>query len=272
MNRSLERYVKSGYRRVEGWLLPGAVQMIIACAGVQTARGVKGHVAEIGVHHGKFFILLYLLKAAGEKAVAVDLFGEQEKNIDGSGEGNLAKLNENLQKHAGNNDVIICAGDSAKITGNSLIEAAGGKFRFVSIDGGHTAAITAHDLATAETALAPGGIVILDDYFNEMWPEVSVGTTNYFSAPRGIAPFAIGANKVLFCHSDYAHAYSEAVKLNCPAYVERNFLGARVVCAEFAKPALAVRIGRQGWWKLLRETPPGRMLRALYKLVSPRLP
>jgi hypothetical protein len=263
--------MRAGHKRVEGWLLPGAMRMIAACAGAQTVRGVHGHVGEIGVHHGKLFVFLYLLKAADEKAVAVDLFDQQENNVDGSGRGDLGKLTANLQRHAGRKDFMSCATDSRKITGGELIEKAGGKFRLFSLDGGHSAAVTAHDLGLAEAALAPGGIIILDDYFNETWPEVSAGTVKYFDTPRGIAPFAIGANKILFCHPDYAGSYSEAVKLNCPGYVERDFLGARVVCCDFSKPALAVRVGQHGWWKLLRETPPGRMLRALYRALRPLL-
>jgi hypothetical protein len=44
-----------------------------------------------------------------------------------------------------------------------------------------------------------GRLIILDDYFNEMWSGVSEGVHRYFREPRGILPFATGANKTFFC-------------------------------------------------------------------------
>jgi hypothetical protein len=49
--------------------------------------GITGNVAEIGVHHGRLFILLYLLTSPDERALAVDLFSGQERNIGSSGHG-----------------------------------------------------------------------------------------------------------------------------------------------------------------------------------------
>jgi hypothetical protein len=52
-------------------------------------------------------------------------------------------------------------------------------------------------------ALAPG-VIILDDYFNEMWPGVSEGVHRYFRELHGVLPFATGANKMLFCNASSA--------------------------------------------------------------------
>ena len=94
----------------------------------------------------------------------------------------------------------------------------------ISIDGGHTADITAHDLATAEGALAEGGIVLLDDCFKEMWPGVINGVHRYFSEPRSIIPFGIGANKTFFCHRPFAAGYAaeENGQKSCRAGVFRE--------------------------------------------------
>jgi hypothetical protein len=51
--------------------------------------------------------------------------------------------------------------------------------RFFSLDGGHSEASTFHDLELAEV-VKEGGIMIVDDYFLEDCPAVSVGTMRYF--------------------------------------------------------------------------------------------
>eukprot|EP00775_Hariotina_reticulata_P004385 gene4385-4639_t len=48
--------------------------------------GVFGTVAEIGVHHGKFFLPIMGFSAREEPAIALDLFEQQGQNFDASGE------------------------------------------------------------------------------------------------------------------------------------------------------------------------------------------
>ncbi|HZL59313.1 MAG TPA: class I SAM-dependent methyltransferase [Stellaceae bacterium] len=265
----LERYRHRGNKQVNGWLEPGAIEMIAALADAQTRLKVIGHVAEIGVHRGRLFILLALLRRAGEKAVAIDLFDLQHLNIDQSGEGDRVKLMANLLRHADTKDFLIHQGDSTQLTGAALVALAGGKFRLFSVDGGHTADITAHDLATAESALAPGGIVILDDCFNELWPDVAVGTMRYFGQPRGIVPFATGGNKVMFCHPAYAAGYRTALA-GCASKTDaRKFLGCEVLCLSFKSSTFAERVGGQAWWRAVRDTAPVRILRRAYRYWAP---
>ncbi len=266
----LERYRRRGNKKVDGWFEPGAVEMIVALAKAQLVLGIAGHVAEIGVHRGRLFILLSLLRRAGEKAVAIDLFDLQHLNVDKSGEGDRAKLMANLARHADTKDVFIHQGDSIELSNESLVMLAGGKFRLFSVDGGHTAGITAHDLATAENSLAPGGIVILDDCFNESWPDVAVGTVRYFSRPRSIVPFAIGGNKVMFCQPAYAEKYRMALSDLTSRMITRTFLDCEVLCLNFKALNFVERVSKQAWWRLARNTTPLRMLRRFYRYLGPQ--
>ena len=59
--RDYLRYAVFGRQLVEGWLSPLGLTFIDALESSQRQHGVTGHVAEIGVHHGKLFILLSLL-------------------------------------------------------------------------------------------------------------------------------------------------------------------------------------------------------------------
>ena len=60
MSIRVARYIRHGKFYVEGWLRTEAALVIAALNARQRALDVKGGIAEIGVHHGKLFILLYL--------------------------------------------------------------------------------------------------------------------------------------------------------------------------------------------------------------------
>jgi hypothetical protein len=119
---------------VKGWLLPGAIKMVMALAKVQDAEEIKGNVGEIGVHHGRLLILLTLLTRDGEKAVAVDLFSDQDRNVDHSGKGDLKQFKENLEHHANSISVAIHQGDRTELTSTAFIKRGEGTFRLISVD------------------------------------------------------------------------------------------------------------------------------------------
>jgi hypothetical protein len=269
MPDGLERYARHGHHQVEGWLLTGAIDLIRRLAEFQVAAGITGNIAEIGVHHGRLFILLALLARPGEKAVAIDLFENQELNIDKSGSGDLAHFRENVARYADPAAVIIHSGDSTRITGDDVIRMAGGPVRLFSVDGGHTASITCHDLETAEKALAPGGVIILDDCFNERWPDVSAGFHRFFSTTRTVVPFATGGNKTFLTFPDMAEAYRSAFGDCGSDRHVREFMGFPVACFEFDRPSLEVRIGQVPLWRVIRNVPGIPALRRFYRARRP---
>lgn len=271
-NQLLERYVARGHRRVDGWLAPGAIPLLLCVARSQRSLGIHGHVAEIGIHHGKLFLLLYLLRGDGERALAADLFGDQKKNLDRSGEGDLERFRRNLARHGGGDtDLVIAAGDSMTLDGKTVRDRLGGPARLFSVDGGHTPELTRHDLETASAAIAPGGVIVLDDYFHELWPGVSEGTLRFFQESRPtIVPFAIGANKVLFTTPDHATYYKSALSQASlgTSRLHTTMLGHPVVRVDFAPLPWTERVRQSERWRRQRDLPWGRALRWALRVAS----
>ena len=209
----LTAYLRGGHRAVEGWLTPLSAQAIVAILEEQTRIGIGGAVAEIGIHHGKLFLVEYLATLRGETAVAIDVFEQQELNTDHSGEGDREQFLTNVKAHAGSTDgLAVIMKDSLQVTAGELLGIAG-PTRFFSIDGGHTEECTRNDLALAEAVLTDGGVIVLDDYFNHEWPDVSVGTALHFhSGSARTRPFAITPNKVFFAEPRYHQVYKEMLK------------------------------------------------------------
>jgi hypothetical protein len=261
MDSRIENYIRRGKFYVDGWLRSEAALVIVALNERQRSLGVTGSIAEIGVHHGKLFILLYLLSREPERALAIDLFEDQHLNIDQSGSGDLAKFRRNLERHADSTRLVLHPGNSMDLTGAILTQLAEGPLRFVSVDGGHTAEITAHDLATAEAAIAEGGIIVVDDVFNEQWPGVGDGVRRYFERQPNLAPFAIGANKTYFCRPSHRDMYHDAAAATASAVTATEFLGQPVAFLQFLQPGLKDRVAESPTWRRLRTTPIGLPLR-----------
>ena len=202
-----EIYRHLGHKFVSGWLAAEVLDILAVLDSAQRAKNISGAVAEIGVHHGRFFIALNLLQDEDEQSVAIDVFGDQDLNIDNSGKGDLAAFRRNMRRWSSLDSVSVHQGDSTRLSANRVRELASGEVRLFSVDGGHTDPIVFSDMNLAEGTLSSGGIVIADDVFNQEWPGVSTGTLRYIEESRRLVPFAIGFNKVFFCDPDYAEYY-----------------------------------------------------------------
>ncbi|MFN8507204.1 MAG: class I SAM-dependent methyltransferase [Dehalococcoidia bacterium] len=262
----LEAYLAGGFRQVDGFLTDGAATLIAAIARKQVDLGVHGGVCEVGVHQGRAFILLHLLTRPTELAVAVDVFERQDLNVDGSGRGVRDIFERNCRRHGCDLDRIrILSADSLTLSGHDLMAAASGALRLVHIDGGHTEQVAAHDMAAAAAALAPGGVIIVDDYFHEQWPGVSDGVRAFFAANpgAGLVPFATGGNKVLFCGRTFAPAYRAALaSLRVSGYAkETAMFGEPVLAFAFWRMGPRDRFIRSRAWYAVRDFAPIRAIR-----------
>lgn len=261
MDDRAARYIRHGKFTVDGWLRSEAALTIAALTEHQGSLGITGGVAEIGVHHGKLFILLYLLSRPPEKVVAIDLFADQHLNVDLSGRGDLAVFRRNLARHAGTDRLVVHQGNSLDLTPADIVRLADGPLRFASVDGGHTAEITQHDLSIVDGALAEGGIIVLDDVFNEQWPGVVDGVQRYFTRRPNLVPFAICANKTFFCRPSHRDVYRGAAVAAAASSTMPEFLGEPVAVLEFRRPGFKDRFAGTAAWQGLRETPIGLPLR-----------
>lgn len=252
-DRAYLKYALVGQRLVEGWLRQPGLILIDTIDRLQREQAITGHVAEIGVHHGRLFILLSMLRRDDENAVALDLFENQHLNVDASGMGDRGRFMANLRKWDPRwRDVRIETANSWDIDGAKLRALAGGPLRLVSVDGGHTAELTFHDLTTAVDSLAPGGVVILDDCFNEIFPAVAQGAQEFFRQRSDVTPFVAAGNKTLISQIEYADTYREVIAeerhstpFRCQTH---DFLGRPL----FTMDPLEGRFAREYWRRYAR--------------------
>src|SRR5436309_5251087 len=192
--------------RIEGWMDQTTALAMMELLWLQEEAGFAGNIAEIGVHHGCSALALIAAARPDETMITVDLFDRQDLNIDDSGSGNLAAFRGHLQYLFPAAQVRMIAKSSVEIRGAEN-EHGLADLRFLSVDGGHTRALTLNDLEIADASLAPHGIVALDDVFSDNWPGVVSGLFAFLARAPNLVPFAIFPNKVFLCRPAFAKLY-----------------------------------------------------------------
>jgi hypothetical protein len=268
----VNRYLWLGSHRVSGWLAPFSARFITALARAQIRNGIDGAVAEIGVHHGRMFILMHLTSRVGQKDIAVDIFEKQHLNRDHSGRGDLARFVSNLQRWGGRSaDVVIVQQSSLDLDPADILQAVG-HVRLFWVDGGHTKECVTNDLNLAQSVLCKGGILVLDDFFNEYWPEVAIGTMKFLTSSAS-RPFAITPSKTYFAAADDCDDFRTLIRQLIPA----RYYGKTCIMLGSVVHVYGSADSRASWWRQLRaaaaETELGVTLRRVKRrLIRPTMP
>ncbi|MBA3015129.1 MAG: class I SAM-dependent methyltransferase [Desulfobulbaceae bacterium] len=207
-------FSRAGHKEVEGWLSSHTLALVHFIDRFQQNNTIRGSVIEIGVFHGRFFIALCLLLRRGERALAVDVFEDQEFNLDGAGIGDYGIFSANLLNRLGTmENICILKSDSLKIQISQLIkELSGQKVRLFSIDGCHTVQHTENDLMLASQVIEVGGVIILDDFENRDWPGVAEGANQFLQKVGNVIPIVIAYNKLYLTTIDWAARYQAFIE------------------------------------------------------------
>ena len=149
---------------------------------------LPGDVLEIGTWLGFGTVRLATMAYPFGKAVhAADQFlvdFDNPKTKSFSTAGKYVKLYRGLTQRQvfdrnlrGHTNVVVHAGNSMKLDFPDTQ-------RFVCsfIDGGHTVEVVSHDLTLAWEHTSPGGLVVLDDYGNDDWPDVQKVVDEFIAA------------------------------------------------------------------------------------------
>ena len=205
----LEQFDSEIFGRVEGWLSDRMSQIVRVFGTIFDANGVRGNIAEFGVHHGLFLFLLNALRSEDEECFAIDVFDHQQLNVDHSGSGSLAAFCSHLDTLMGAQRRFfrIVQRDTLSFSTVEVAELFGKPgVKMFSIDAGHTVQHACNDLHLAQEVLVPGGIVALDDYMSVHWPGVTEGFYRFmYAGNRRLKPFLYFQNK-LFLTTISEHA------------------------------------------------------------------
>jgi hypothetical protein len=212
MQTQLDSYASRSNKKIQGWLSRIDAEILRLILIEQNNGRLGGSVAEVGVHHGRSFILLCLGLREGEKAYCIDVFDDQHLNKDNSGRGDRAMFQHNLAKFGIASETVTIDARSSELVDADDLLAQVGPVRLFSVDGGHWLDIVVSDLRLAEEVLSDHGVIALDDFHSRDWPDVSAGYFKWFAVrKRPIVPFAIGLNKLYLCDTGRVGFYQKAL-------------------------------------------------------------
>jgi hypothetical protein len=211
MNGRLKRYVTKQIDSVSGYLNAIDATTITLLGQYQIDHDIGGSLCEMGVHHGKLFFILALLRQSDQKSLAIDLFEDGTENPQAVHRGRDTAFFRHRERFGialGEDELI--KGDTRLLKPEDILSRIG-KARMISVDAGHLYDEVANDLALAGQVTADNGVIIADDYFNTVWPDVT-GATNAFIDSSGWRPFLITPGKLYLCRPQYFATYDAFVK------------------------------------------------------------
>lgn len=229
-NQHLNNYANKGFHQIEGWVDSRLLEIVDFMETVPINK--NGGIAEIGVHHGRFYILLNQVIELPNTSYAIDVFENQSLNIDHSGKGNRNEFENNLKlydRHQGKNTVILPydSTDPSYRLDNLIIP---GSLKYISIDGGHTPEHVVNDLQLASKLIANQGVVIVDDITNHWWMGVVEGVCKFLLSTPTLIPFAIGNNKLFMTKLSYHNFWFEQFAVTRFATKQITFFGNKIIC------------------------------------------
>jgi predicted O-methyltransferase YrrM len=198
-NPSIARYYQS-LGDVPGWLEPTDYIVLELLDKMQEAAGVTGDILEIGVYQGRTAILLQYFCRGDERLSVCDVFEKPTGDAEDeqARETFYADLTREsferhfLQFHPTLPEVHQCR--SQELAG----KLGGRSFRLVHVDGSHVHASVQNDLTVAKKMLAPGGVVVVDDYRREHTPGVAAAVWKEVAA-GGLVPICLTPGKLYGC-------------------------------------------------------------------------
>ena len=203
MQPSEARRLARDSRHIEGWF--EAYGLFALIDSTQRAFGEGGDLFEIGAHHGKSTVVLGHMAAGSENVGVCDIFGVQEQNASGSGSGDRAVFERNMEQFAAGCHPRVHQCLSSQLTAERI-----GTHRFFHIDGGHLTEEARSDMELGAQVTTERGAIVIDDPYRMEWPGVTEAIVGFLTEHDEWAPVALGFNKLVLCRKPCVGLYSTA--------------------------------------------------------------
>ena len=184
---------------------------------MQQHINARGDMLEIGVYKGRSAAMSTQHLRPEEKFFLIDCSNH------------LDDAKRNLQPHLQGRGVFHKQ-QSALMTPESI----GAKLRsvrWIHIDGGHTGNDVVTDIELCEKLLSDNGVMVLDDFFNPMYPQLTEAVYAYMAANRyKLTMFLIGYNKAYLSRPGSAWCYRSLIKSGLADFLRVREVNDFLVC------------------------------------------
>jgi hypothetical protein len=208
---AIDRYLAQSYERVLGMSSRFAAAICGYLIGRQSTLGIDGDLLEIGTFEGRFFIVMALGLAPGEKALGIDRFDWPDAGVEGRFLANCAAHGIAPERY------LAWKADSREITSSELHEKLRRRpVRFVHIDSHHSRECLLNDLELVAPALHRDAIICLDDMLHPGYPMITSAVFDYFARRPELRLLCVvdredivAAAKFLICRAESLALYEQ---------------------------------------------------------------
>jgi len=183
----LIRDVFSTIKTIPGWFNVDDCAHFFLLLSYQSVMGLNGDLLEIGSYHGRSTALMAKCLQPGESIVVCDAFRSDTEDpySNKPSRGNLISNVRRVNPSLGIERIVI-----HECLSNDLHLEAEQQFRFVHIDGGHSAQQAYSDLELCSRHVLMSGVIVVDDYYHQDFPGVAEGTNAFLQRADGFSILA----------------------------------------------------------------------------------
>lgn len=187
---------------IEGWFYNLSQVLWDILLEKQKTENIRGGLLEIGAWHGKSAIMLLMHSRANEEVFVVDIEVREPLKT------NLAELSEKFScKYQ------LLKGNSYTFFNPDFISKHYRKLRWIHIDGDHSQYGIHNDLDIANQLLHPFGVIVIDDFLNAHFPQISEVTFEYLLNHRHeLTMILCGGNKAYLIRPKVFDTYYNFLK------------------------------------------------------------
>lgn len=207
------RALRQGLTRVSQPCMISQESVALWCylADVQRRHGIGGQFLEIGAFEGHAAAVMAKLATPAEKVTLLDI--ELREAAIAASRVHIAG------PHAAPFELV--AGDSRVIARRGQLRERYGTFRWIHVDGEHSYDAVMSDLELAADALSPGGLIVVDDFFNVASACVSHALFTFLDQnPHRARMFLCGFNKAYLAAPKHLGTYRDACDQALIAFLE----------------------------------------------------
>lgn len=199
MNSIFETYIEAS-RSVDGWFLDEAAAAWDCLLQFQLSARMTGNLLEIGVWNGRSAMMSVLHAGAGEILLLVD-------------PRDMKEAMSHLRQIRADATIDVFQKPSRSLFKHPEYRNMLSSFRWIHIDGKHSAQDANVDLRLADELLNDTGMVVVDDFFHPDYPQVTQAVYQYlFSHPHSFSLVLCGHGKGYLCRPLAVAKYADYVR------------------------------------------------------------
>ena len=184
---------------IPGWFFPRSSAIWDCLLSLQRDEAIAGNLLEIGVWRGKSALLTAMHARRDELCLFVDPV--------------LHATTESLLQESTDAECQFVREMSVALHRSPLLVSHARTFRWIHIDGEHSGTMVYEDLKIGCQLLSETGILVVDDFFNPIWPQITKAAFDFSARhDRELALFLCGDNKGYFCRPRHMSIYMTYIR------------------------------------------------------------